>query len=192
MPERCTMRFLCLFLLAILVSSPAAAQSFPFTADEFLKRFNADLATDGIDTTRSCRQSRSDVECTFNDARFQDGLKAMKKLNLANGQFSQKKTLLITLEDKKVAEIILSGDRSDPINLFHFIASVRSVIKAIDPSVSEDAIKTTVDGLGLMRGDSNKTIGNPVNQIEDYGAIKCNNQHSRVSTTVGCVFVPRS
>ena len=192
MLERRAIRFLYALLLAILFSSPAAAQSFTFTADEFLKRFNAELAKDEIDTTRSCRQSRSDVECTFNDERFQGGLKALKQLNLANGRFFQKKKLLITLEGKKVVMIILSGDRSDPINLFHYIASVGAAIRAIDPSVSDDGVKTTIAGLGLMRGDSDKTIGSPVDQIEDYGAIKCNNQHSRVSTKVGCVFVPRS
>jgi hypothetical protein len=41
-------------------------------------------------------------------------------------------------------------------------------------------------------GSTCQLSGDAFDQIEDYGAIECNNQHSRISTKIGCVFVPRS
>lgn len=177
--------------LLIIGASNSEAQTFSFGPEELRSRFNAALAEDEMDTIRNCKRFGADLECSFTDQRYQAGVKAMKELNLANGRFEIKRTVLITTKGKTVETIIVSGDRSDPINLFHFIATVVALIRAISPTTSDDDVLKTVSSLGLMRGDSDPTIGRPIDQVESYAAIKCNNQGSKVSTAIGCVFNPR-
>ena len=176
-----------------LVTSGAAgsAQSFDFSAAELISKFDLQLKADGGDVTKECKKTGRDTKCTFVDAGFQKSVAALKKLDLANGRFDLKASLLVSEEKGKVFLIIVTGNRGDPMNLFHFIGQFGSLLMAINPKLSTDEYTKEVSTLGLMRGDAAPDIGEPKTDILDFAEIQCNNQHTKKSSSIGCVLRPR-
>lgn len=115
----------------------------------------------------------------------------MKKLNLVNWPFSLHLILIMPEIDGKVSLILLEGDRVDPINLLYFAGELSSLIKTLDPSMTDDDITKESLSLGVMRGCADPTIGEPKNDILSFAAIECNNQKFSVSSKIGCAFSPR-
>ena len=83
----------------------------------------------------------------------------IKKLNLINGAFDLKDALSITETDGKVSMIAIFGDRGDPVNIFHFIGLLGGVIKTLNPSLDGPDLTKEIFALGVMRGDSDPSIG---------------------------------
>jgi hypothetical protein len=185
-----------LITLAILIFSAgspqlASGQTFQFSAKELVERLDKQLVADNGDTTKQCRKSSQDTICSFNDVGFQKSVVRLKKLNLANGTFFLKESIIIREDGGKVSTILLTGDRGDPPNLFHFSGLLGSLIKTLGPSLSTDDIVKEALALGIMRGDDDPTIGQPKHDIQDFAEIVCNSHNSRESTKVGCAFFPR-
>ena len=180
-----------LFLVVIVVPGLARAQTLSFTAAEFQSRLNKALTEDNGDTIKACKRTGTDFLCTFNDAGFQKSVAAFKELNIANGRFSLKEKMVISTTAGRVAIITYSGDRGDPMNMFHTIGQIGGVLKALNPSIADDDVLRLLNQLGLMRGDSDATIGTPKEAIEAFAEIRCNNQRSASSMTFGCAFIPR-
>lgn len=155
--------FLLLSLIGVVcVLSPFAfAQTFQFNAAELIKNFDAKLRRDGGDVTSKCQKYGKDTECTFSDIGFKKSVAAMKSLDIANGHFFLKERLLITEVEGKVSTIIIGGDRGDPMNLFHFIGQFADLLMTLDPNATSESASDDVRKLGLMRGDSDPTIGEP-------------------------------
>jgi hypothetical protein len=185
------MKVLIAVTMIVAFSSWAHAETFGFTASEFQSRLDKALLADGGDTTKSCKKSQTDFTCQFNDVNFQKSVSAFKGLNLANGHFSLKEKMTISTENGKVSTIIIGGDRGDPINTFHTIGQIGGVFKALNPKISDDNVQRLFKELGLLRGDSDETIGSVKEAIEDFAEIRCNNQRSDKSTAFGCAFLPR-
>jgi hypothetical protein len=180
-----------MFLAAVFGPGLAQSQTFNFSASDFQTRLNKALVDDHGDTIKECKRDGADYRCTFNDAVFQKSVSAFKELNLANGNFALKEVMFFTVEGGKVSRITIGGDRSDPINAMHTVGQIGGVIEALKPSIKEDDVQRLIIELGLMRGDSDESIGTPKTAIEDFAAIKCNTQDSHVSTLFGCTFLPR-
>ncbi len=178
---------------ALLALLPVAAwgQAFDFTPAQFQERFNQQLKADEGDMLRACRPEKAAIACTFDDAKFQRSVQAFKDLNLANGRFELKSRVLVEHARGKVTTIAVTGDRSSPMGLFHFVGQVGSLMRSFDPVLTSQQAAAKVSELGVMRGDADRTIGTPKLAIESYAAIECTSWPSSRSTTVECVFRPR-
>lgn len=171
----------------------ANAQTFDFTVTKLIDNFNNQLKLDGDDdTTKTCKKSALDTICIFNDTGFKKSVSGFKKLNLANGTFSLKEKLFISELNGKVSMFIIEGDRGDPMNLFHFVGQLGSMLLTLNPSLTKDDVAKEVLSLGVMRGDDDPSTGQPETDILDFAEIRCTNQQSRVNTKIGCAFLPRS
>jgi hypothetical protein len=100
--------------------------------------------------------------------------------------------LLISEEKEKASMFLLEGDRGDPMNLFHFAGQLGSLLKTLNPSMSDNDIAKEALSLGVMRGDDDPSTGDPKIDILNFAEIRCNNQKSHVSTKIWCGFFPRS
>ncbi|WP_436197259.1 hypothetical protein [Paraburkholderia hospita] len=130
---------------------------------------------------------------TLSDKQFQRGIAEMKKLDLANGRFQSKLGIRLFTDSKgNVTKIAVVGDRSDPVNLVRFIGSVGLVNSMLNPGLDEKTNTDFLATLGLMRGDDDPTIGQPVSSFNRGGAYRCVSMPSDQMTGVGCVVEPRS
>ncbi|MBI1868971.1 MAG: hypothetical protein HYS06_11885 [Methylocystis sp.] len=181
-----------LLLCVLFCSNYCYAQSFDITKAQFVEKYNVALRVDGGEQIKKCRKVKDSIACEFTDVSFQKSVSGFKALNLANGRFDMATKLLLSEKNGKVSQIILSGDRKDPMNLFHFVGHLGSMMHALgqEANKNNDLSKELLE-LGLTRGDDDPTIGNPKTLIEAYAAIRCNNQVSSVTTTIGCVLEPR-
>jgi len=180
------------YLITISLTTTAYCQSFDFSFESFRIRLNKRIEMNGGGLVKSCRESASKVFCSFDDKAFQQSVLAFKGLNLANGKFKLAESIQIGIKNNHVERIILVGSRADPMNLFHFIGTVGSVIGVFEPQIDAKGAAEIVTELGLMRGDSDPTIGTAQNEFRDSVAITCNQYLSALSQKVECVFVPRS
>ncbi len=168
------------------------AQTFNFTPEQFRQRYNDQLKSDNGDLIKGCAKAANDVSCNFNNTNFQKSVQGFKQLDLINGQFELKENLLLSTDGQKVKTVIISGSRQDPMNLFHFVGQLGSLILTLNPELTQDEVVSMIaKKLGIMRGDDDPTIGHPIVEITKRFAATCNNQLSSVSTKVGCVFEPR-
>jgi hypothetical protein len=164
-----------------------------FTIEQFKNEYNQQAVKDEGYTIKSIKYDEGSWLLTLNNTKFQKGVAEMKNLDLMNGKFTLETYILLTIEkNKKVKSIIISGDRSDPVNLSSLIDTVGTVIKVLNPAMSQDEVTSFLVSLGLMRGDDDPTIGEPITQLNKGGAFTCNNQLHDTSTVVGCWIVPRS
>jgi len=170
---------------------PGFAQTFDFTADTFRTRLNERIKTDGGGSLKSCSKSTSALRCTFDDEAYQQSVAAFKDLDLANGRFNLKQAMEITTKGGRVGNISLTGTRSDPMNLFHFIGTVGSILGAFEPEMDSKSAASLILELGLMRGDDDSTIGTQKTLFRKSVAVDCNQYPSTVSLKVECVFGPR-
>jgi hypothetical protein len=173
-------------------SYAASTPTFDFTSTQFIEKINNQLRKDGADVTKTCHNDGDETACIFSDVHFQQSVVGMKKLNLINGAFALKDALSITETDGKVSMIAIFGDRGDPVNIFHFVGLLGSSLAALNPSLTAEEITKETFALGVMRGDSDPTIGQPKMNIFDHAVVKCNNQNSDITTKIGCLFLPRS
>lgn len=98
---------------------------------------------------------------------------------------------MITEDAGRVKTILITGSRSDPANLFHFIGQFGGLLRTLSPAMTDKEAAQKATLLGLMRGDDDPTIGEAKVAIEEFAAIRCNNQRSAVSTGIGCLVEPR-
>ena len=177
------------------------APTFAVTFDAFREALNDKIRKDTLDkgnpdfsTTNICRKAKDSYTCNFHDAGFQDAVANFKKLDVMSGHFTLKIRLDADTVAGKVSVITLSGDRRDHVNLMQFIGTVVNVLQTFDPKVvqRDQELKTVIDELGLMRGNSADDIGKPRSTIEPFAAIECLYQDSNITTHVECRFVPRS
>ena len=180
--------------LTFLASSklPSSGQTFKFKSDELRKRYNDQLKSDNGDLIKKCTKTEDEVACSVDDTGFQKSVQAFKQLDLANGKFELKESLILSMSGSKVKVIIISGSREDPMNLFHFVGQLGSLFITLNSELTQDEVTSLLkDKLGIMRGDDDPTIGKPMLEITKTFAATCNNQLSSVSTKIGCVFEPR-
>jgi hypothetical protein len=180
------------FIAAFVCVTDARAQAFERTFSQLRDGYNEQLRKDNGDPIESCKTQGTTVLCKFNDAGFNKSVAGFKALNLANGHFTSKTRLLASLSGGKVASVSILGDRADPMNLFYFAGQVGSLMHYLGPKLSDDEVtKMLTSKLGIMRGDSDSTIGEAQVEITDTFAVKCNSQDSHVTTAIGCIFTPR-
>ena len=177
--------------LILFNGSPVQAQTFPFSVAEFRDLFAKQTVRDNGDGIRSCTTKKASVVCTFHDRDFQKSVRAFKDMNLVNGRFDLKEKLELEVSDGKVSRILMHGDRSTPMGLFHVIGQVGALMRTLHPDLSNEDVTASLRELNLMRGDSDPTIGQPMVVDEPWASIHCLQQHSQRSTTISCAFVPR-
>lgn len=168
--------------------------SFPFTVMQFREKFDRAAADEKIDTIKSITVDKTNTYLvTLNDAAFQKMVMAMKKIDAVNGPFEEKVHVLLTAtSDGKVDTILIGGDRSDPMNMLLTISLVGNIIRILSPGITDDGVLDMVKDFGLMRGDSDPTIGEPVDIINKVAEFRCNNQPTEKSYAMGCLILPRS
>jgi len=168
------------------------AQTFDFGAQQLENKYNDQLKLDNGDVIKNCSKRKDEINCNFENTNFQKSVQAFKQLNLANGRFELNEKLILSLSGQKVRTITLVGSREDPMNLFHFVGQLGSLIIVLNPELTQDQVTSLLkDKLGIMRGYNDSTIGHPMVEITEKFAATCNNQRSSVSTKVGCVLEPR-
>lgn len=179
----------------------ANAQTFDFNVDKFRSALDQSIRADTTDksqadwsTIKKCTKKGDTYICSFNDKGFQSSVAEFKKLDLANGQFNQKLTLTIDTIGGKVSRILLNGDRGDPVNILQFAGTTMNVMQVFEPNILEGEGKhlALAKELGIMRGDSAADIGEPVDIIKPYAAIRCVSVPSSITTAEACQWVPRS
>ena len=178
-------------MILITASSAAFSQTFDFSADKFRERLNARIGTDSGGRLKSCQTSTSALKCVFDDKSYQQSVAAFKELDLANGRFDLKQVMEIITKGDKVQKITLTGSRSDPMNLFHFVGTVGSILGIFEPEMGSKSAAELVFELGLMRGDDDPTIGRQKTLFRKVVAVDCNQYPSAASLKVECVFGPR-
>ena len=181
--------------------STSAPATFDFDFDSFRDALDSKIRADVIDksqpdfsTTKDCNKEADEYYCSFHDAGFQSSISEFKKLDILNGKFTLKLTLLVNTFNGKVSRITLQGDRGDPVNLFQFIGTVEDIIGTFDPEAGKapgDSAKVTAE-LGLMRGDNADDINRARTTIKPYAVIGCMTKDSHRTTQVECEFIPRS
>lgn len=182
-------------LFLVCGASRAAEQTgaFPWNATEFARLFNQQAQQEQIDPIVKAIHSPGEVEFKFGDAKFQEGVKVMKDMDLLNGKFSNHALLIVGVNaGGLVTMITVGGQRTDPVNMFRTLSLVGAVYSVLNPRSSADQVSEFVAGLGLMRGDDDPSIGRPVTNLSKGGAFTCNNRHSSASVHFGCAVVPRS
>ncbi len=161
--------------------------------DGFRQRYDAIVKEDGGDTINRLSKNKYGMEVSFHDAKFQRGIAAMKKLDLANGQFKSELAMQLFIDGHgNLEKIGIVGTRSDPVNLMQFIGAVASVNRLLNPGMTDDTRTQFMASLKLMRGDDDPTIGQKVSAFNAGGAFTCTAKPSEESTLVACVVEPRS
>ena len=178
-----------------------AADLFAMSFEDFRKVFDQRIRDDTTDkseasfnTTKQCTKKGTTNTCTFNDRGFQSTVDGFKKLDLMNGKFSLKLTLTVETTNGKVSRIRLNGDRRDPVNLLQYTGTVTNVMQLFEPSIVDGDGKSIalVKQLGIMRGDADQSINEPVVEIKPYAVIRCVNANSNITFGIACEWLPRS
>ncbi|KHK54172.1 hypothetical protein PI87_16835 [Ralstonia sp. A12] len=161
--------------------------------DTFRAQYDELTKADGGDTIKRMSKTKDGIAVTLNDTRFQHGIAELKKLNLANGKFQSKLSLVLSTNSSgNVTKIAIMGDRSDPINLMRFIGAVGVVNTMLNRDQDEKANTDFLATLSLMRGDDDPTIGKLVSSFNRGGAFQCLSMPSDQTTVVGCAVEARS
>jgi hypothetical protein len=175
------------------MSVGADEPAFPFTPTQFVARFNDRARINKLDIIRALRRVGSDFVSSMADTEFQNGIRQLKQLDLANGQFTYRvRIVLSTNAAGLVTKIIVTGVRSDPVNQFRTMGAVGAVYELLNPGVPQTEEDNFLVSLGLARGDDDPTIGEPQTNFSKGGAFTCNNRPSQVSEQIGCLIIPRS
>jgi hypothetical protein len=178
------------------VSAPSPARPNEWaslTSDTFRGRLDALAKANGDDTIKRMTRTKDGFVVTFNDKRYQTGIALLKQLDIANGKFTSKLGLRLSVNSTgTITKIAVIGDRSDPVNLAHFVGTVGSVNNMLNPGQAEKVNLDFLMSLKLMRGDDDESIGQPVASLNSGGAFQCVSFPSGQSTGVGCVATPRS
>lgn len=163
------------------------------TPEVFRKHYDALAKADGGDTIKQMNRAKDGVAVTLHDEQFQRAIAEMKKLDLVKGRFQSKIAIRLTTDNiGRVTKIAVVGDRSDPVNLMRFIGAVGVVDSMLNPAQDEKANTDFLATLGLMRGDDDPSIGQPVSSINQGGVFHCVSMRSDQTTGVGCVVEPQS
>jgi len=161
--------------------------------ETFRTRYDELAKASGDDTIRRMRKTKNGIEVTLNDERFQHGIAELKKLDLANGRFESRLGILLSVGSAgTITKIGVVGDRSDPVNLMHFVGVMGAVNDMLNPGQDEKANTDFLASLNLMRGDDDVSIGKSVSSFNRGGAFACISMPSEQTTGVGCVVTPRS
>ncbi|MQA37080.1 hypothetical protein [Rugamonas aquatica] len=161
--------------------------------ETFRRQYDELAKTDGSDTIKRMNKTKEGVVVTLNDERFQIAIAEMKRLDLANGRFESKLGIRLSVNGaRKVTEIRVVGDRSDPINLMRFIGAVGMINTMLNPGQDEKTNMNFIESLNLMRGDDDASIGQPVASFNHGAAFACVSVPSEKSTGLGCIVTPRS
>lgn len=182
-----------------LANAPVSAQAASvdvwatLSPETFRKLYDELAQANGDDTIKRMSKTKDGVAVVLSDTQFQRGVAEMKKLDLANGRFKSKLGIRLSIDSKGgVTKITVVGDRSDPINLMRFIGAVGVVNTMLNPGLDEKANTDFLATLGLMRGDDDPSVGQPVSSFNHGGAFQCVSMPSDQTTGVGCVVEPRS
>lgn len=182
-----------LFFQNTALPSIATEAAFPFETAQFQTLFNQRADAGGIDRIIALKPSGNDVVASLSDNQFQAGIAELKKMDVANGRFVFHLKIILTVNrEKKVTQIIVEGSRSDPVNMLRTVGAVGAIYELLNPGAPQKSEDEFLAGLGLLRGDTDPTIGQPVSNFSKGGAFTCNSQSSDVSDAFGCVVVPRS
>ena len=177
------------------------AQVFDQSFEQFRTTLDRSIRDDTLDksqadwsTTKQCRKARNTYTCSFNDEGFQGTIAGLKKLDVLNGRFTLKMMLTVETAGGKVSKVRLNGDRGDPVNLLQFSSTAANIMQLFEPGIVDGDGKSLalVKDLGLMRGDADPTIGQPIVTIKPYAAITCLAVLSSITTGQACEWVPRS
>ncbi len=166
--------------------------TFNMSAHELVARYDARLKQDGDSGLARCEVDGLVWTCQFDTASFKKSLAIFKQVDLLNGPFELKTSLKIYEHDGKVSRISIQGVRSDPVNLFIYMGQVLSLFKTLGPQRNDEEVDSMGKELGLMRGDSDPTIGIEKTVINSDFAVQCIQYDSSVSLMTQCVFDPRS
>ena len=178
---------------AVSVQPQSADVWVDFEPETFRKQYDELAMAGGDDTIRRMSKTKDGIEVTLNDERFQRGIAELKKLDLANGHFeSQIGIHLYVNSANKITRIGVVGDRSAPVNLMHFVGAVGMVNNILNPGSDKKANMDFLASLGLLRGDADASIGQPVSAFNHGGAFACISMPSEQTTSVACVVTPRS
>ena len=176
---------------ATAATATSSSTTFDMTPAELTKGYSARLRQDKDDGIRNCSSDDGFLTCTFDDDAFRGSVKQMKEMNLINGNITSQQLLLVGLSGGKVSYVSIAGDRRDPANLLAFVGKVGSMLHHLGSRLTDKEVDALLGKLGLMRGDSDPTIGNQMTEITDTFAVRCSARNSKVSTLVGCRFDPR-
>ena len=181
-----------------MASTLAIAQTFDLNIDQFRAAFDAQSKKesawpDAVATIKTVTKAGPKTyKVTLNDAVFVRMVKTWKELDLANGKFTLKDRLEIGVgADQKLDRITISSSRAD-MNLFHFLSTMATTARVLDPGISKDQLQDIVNELGLMKGDAAKGIGSPKDTFTKGAVITCLQFPSVVSLDIACAFTPRS
>lgn len=167
--------------------------TFNMSARELVARYDAQLKKDGDSGLSQCEVEGAVWACRFDTASFNKSLALFKQADLMNGPFELKTMLEIHELDGKVARISIQGVRSDPVNLFVYSGQVLSMVRMFEPELTDGGEGSIgMNELGLMRGDSDPTIGTEKTIINHDFAVQCIQYNSSVSVKMECAFDPRS
>lgn len=182
-----------LVLFMTVAPDVAGAQSFDLTTRAFVERFNSEVDKNGGEKIKSCGKPNGDlISCNYENFAFSKQIKTFKSLDLINGNFPLLGNLDLVERGGKIGTVIVSGDRGDPANFFHYMGQVDVAIRAVsNKEMSSEDSQILFKKLGLMRGDSDPTIGQKQIAIESFAAISCIAQPSSKTTKVACMIEPR-
>lgn len=166
--------------------------NFGQTAREMRAKINERLTADGADSFKKCADLQKLVICSFDDNQFQKLVQGFKKLDLANGKFKLYEAVFLIPANGNLERIRLLGTRESPAALFHFIGTLGSVIRSLDPSIDNHQSAETILDLGIMRGDDDASIGTEKIIIKKGFAASCIQYLSNESMKIDCNFVPRT
>ena len=169
-------------LALALAAQVCHAQTFDFTAEEFVGKFNAQLAADAYDTIRCANADRTTTVCLFGDENFQGNVAVAKSKNRVNGNFSPKEVLAYQRLSGRVSRISIVGDKGDLINRMFLVGETADLVKTLDPAMKMDDALAELRKLRLLTGDDG-----PQSDILAAFAVTCTTSGS----TVACVFTPR-
>lgn len=173
-------------------ATAAPLATFGFDAPTFRQMYDGQLRGDSDSGITDCADSAGLYKCEFDDASFKKSVDAFRKLNLANGAFSSKLTLAMTTQNGRVSKIVVTGDRADPMNLFGYIGKVGSLLKTLEPEMSDQVQQSLLTSeLGLMRGDNDPVIGAEKLLIRKGYVARCQQSLSSENTAMICTFEPR-
>lgn len=176
---------------ARVAAAPIA--TFGFDAPTFRQMYDARLRNDGDDGIADCTDSAGLFKCKFDEASFKKSVDAFKKFGLANGDFSSKLRLVMASQGGRVSKIVVAGDRADPMNLSGYVGKVGSLLKTLEPEMSDQAQQSLLTSdLGLMRGDNDLTVGAEKLVVRKSYIGRCRQSPSSESTAMICTFGPRS
>lgn len=190
------MKYINFIIASLFLASIAQAQSFGLNLEQFKSSFNAQAKAESnypnmAATIIELKELKKNIySAKINDGPFKQMVKKWKEMDLANGNFQLKDRLSITTDSSgKIAKVQAYSDRAD-MNLFHFLGTFSNIIRTFNKDMTDAQVQSAIKEVGLMKGNTDPTIGKSLETFTKGAAITCLSQPSNVTTEVSCAFTP--